>query len=72
MSDTQPDPIRPGDRVQWTQREGHYRIKPVILSGVVRSIKHTPHDDYAVVDTYPDGRITLPSLDKLTKIGVAP
>lgn len=71
MSDSIQD-IQPGDLVQWTQRPEHYKAAAIVLSGVVRSIRHTTDDHYAVVDTYPDGRITLPSLDKLTKIVVTP
>jgi hypothetical protein len=62
--------IQPGDRVQWTQREGPRSTRTETLTGIVRSIKYSEYDAYAVVDVEPLGEIALPSLDKLTKVEV--
>jgi hypothetical protein len=78
MSDTESyRGITIGDRVTWQHRpprEWEGVLFPAkMLTGTVRGFRSTEGGHlYAIVGTEPDGRITLPALDLLTKVEKQP
>lgn len=60
--------IEVGDRVQWQQQPPRHTYPGRVLTGIVRRVSEWDGWHYAVVETEPDGRITMPGLDKLTRV----
>lgn len=72
-----PHAIKVGDRVTWQHRAARdwegVLFPAKMLMGTVRGFRSTEGGHlYAIVGTEPDGRITLPALDLLTKVEPTP